>query len=76
MMKVRDLFEELQRLISEYPDALEWDIYTEQIPGRQKKEFRKRGDTEMDQDGFEYVKCYGFNTKFVDQKIFTVNVNY
>ena len=29
-----------------------------------------------DSEGWEYFKCAGFWTKFPDEKIFTINVNY
>ena len=80
-MKVKDLIEEIERCKQEHDDFLEWDVYTEQCDEGDKN--IKRGNAFGGNWGivrcgeaWEYFKCVGFWTKFLDKKIFTVNVNY
>jgi hypothetical protein len=86
-MKVKDLIDEIERCKKEYPDFLEWEVYTEQL--EQSDKVYKRKPTSKGGQGWEYIKphggypddweyfrCCGFWTKFTDKKIFTINVNY
>ena len=76
-MKIKDLLEELESCKSEYgDDFLEWDIYTEQIGEVDKAHKRKSWKWIKDSEDWEYVECAGFWTKFPEEKIFTINVNY
>lgn len=82
-MKIKDLIDELNRCKKEYPDFLEWDVYTEQLRPSDKAYKRKptsKGgqgwNYVKDSEDWEYFRCYGFWTKFPDKKIFTINVNY
>jgi|GEM_PF-2573245 len=40
-MKVKDLLKEINSCIEEYPDFLEWDVYTEQLTESDKEHKRK-----------------------------------
>ena len=77
-MKVRELLESIENWKREYPDLLDYDVYTEQVntQDREYKERYQKWEIESDSDGWEYFKCHGFNTVFSDKKIFTINVNY
>jgi len=76
-VKVKELLEHINENREEYgDDFLEWDVYTEQIGGRQLKSERKNGGTIKDGDDWEYCRCFGFWTKFPKERIFTINVNY
>jgi len=70
-MKVKDLIQEIEDCKKEYPDFLEWDVYTEQI-GDSHKDWEWLKDSE----DWDYIKCAGFWTKFTKEKAFTINVNY
>lgn len=77
-MKVKDLVEEIERCKKDYPDFMEWDVFTEQISLTQKN-YEKLGKGLRfinDEEDWEYCECVGFWTKFVKEKIFTINVNY
>jgi len=72
-MKVKDLIKEIQYCKKNYgSDFLEWDVYTEQLSEEEKKDYT----TIKDKEGWEYAKCFGFNTIMPKEKIFTINVNY
>lgn len=77
-MKVRDLVEEINRCQEEFPDFMDWDVYTEQIDEKDKeyKKCEQKWDWVTDSEEWEYFECAGFFTKFPDRKIFTINVNY
>ena len=81
-MKVRDLLEEIKSCQSEYgDDFLDWEVYTEQIDEVDKKtkkgeSFGERWKWLKDSQGWEYIECAGFWTKFIKEKVFTINVNY
>lgn len=77
-MTVRDLIEEIKRCKKKYGEEFDdWDIYTEQCTQFDKKYKRKAGwETVKDSEKWEYFKCFGFNTEFPKERIFTVNVNY
>ena len=79
-MKVKDLLAEIESCKKEYPDFLEWDVYTEQIGEEDKKTKKGRGlggnwKWLKDCEDWEYFGCVGFWTKFPKEKVFTVNVN-
>ena len=81
-MKVRDLLEEIKSCQCKYgDDFLDWAVYTEQIDEVDKK--TKKGKSFgptwkwlKDSEGWEYIECAGFWTKFIKEKVFTINVNY
>ena len=78
-MKVSELLDEINRCKREYGDEfLSWRIYTEQINEDDKK--AKKGEQRWawiaDSEDWEYFDCGGFWTKFPQEKIFTINVNY
>ena len=83
-MKVRDLLKEIEGCKKEYgKDFLDFDIYTEQVEGKDKKYKKKSSEkggqdweTIKDSEGCEYFRCHGYHTIFVKEKIFTINVNY
>ena len=96
-MKVKDLLKAIKDGKKEYPDFLEWDVYTEQLNEKDKEYKRKPCSPKplvtireimkskkygqgwefiKDEEGWEYFKCYGFNTTMPEKKIFTVNVNF
>lgn len=91
-MKVKDLLKEIKEKQKTYSDFLEWEVFTEQISESQKKSLKKefsiREKTDLknakpnqkltikDSEDWEYFRCFGYNTCFTEQKIFTVNVNY
>lgn len=83
-MKVRDLLKEIEKCKKEYgKDFLDFDIYTEQIKDTDKKYKKKSSENNgqnweniKDSEGWEYFMCHGYNTIFVKEKIFTINVNY
>ena len=100
-MKIKDLLKEIERCKKEYPDFLEWEVYTEQLEESDKEHKRKpsppkeRDDIvtlknvidagygqgwdiirEGGMDDWEYFHCAGFNSLFIKEKIFTVNVNF
>lgn len=82
-MKVKDLLKEIEDNKKEYPDFLEWDVYTEQLTQSDKVFKRKniestgnKWDIVKDSEGWEYFKCAGFWTKWPDKKLFSINVNY
>lgn len=80
-MKVKDLLEEIESCKKEYgDDFLDWKVYTEQITMRDKTE-KTKGQQKgwgkvTDSEGWQYFECAGFWTKFLDKKIFTININY
>jgi len=90
-MKVRDLLKSIENYQKQFPDFLDWDIYSEQlISGDKAFKRRKHIDnlpwydlkngqswkTIKDSEGWEYFECCGFNTIFTKEKIFTINVNF
>ena len=77
-MKVKDLLEAIERYKEDYPDLLDWEIYTEQIYEEDKKykKDNQKWEVVSDSEGWEYFQCAGFNTLFPNKKIFTINVNY
>jgi hypothetical protein len=80
--KVKDLLTEIQSCQTKYGDEfLEWDVYTEQINSYDKKAKKGKGfggnwKFLKDSEGWEYIECAGFWTKFEKEKAFTINVNY
>ena len=82
-MKVSELLEEITRCTKEYPDFLEWDVYTEQLTEIDKKSKRRPNSGQKiktDGEGWEYFEC-GFrnhclSTRMPIEKIFTINVNF
>ncbi len=78
-MKVRDLLQQIADCRKEFgDDFLDWEVFTEQIC-EQDKLFKKSSPAWKfitDSQGWEYLECTGFWTKFPDKKIFTINVNY
>lgn len=76
-MKVKDLIEEIERCKKEYPDFLEWDVYTEQISRSQMLRIKdeRMGYYLTDSEDWEYFECAGFWTIYEKEKIFTINVN-
>jgi len=75
-MKVNDLLEEIQRCKNIYGDAfLEWDVFAEQLDDRDKKH-KSQWRWLTDSEGWQYVECCGFWTKFPTEKVFAINVNY
>ena len=77
-MKVKDLINEIEKCEEEYDDFLEWDVYTEQLDEVDKtaKKNNPQWKRVNDSEEWEYFECAGFWTKFLDEKIFTINVNY
>ena len=78
-MKVKDLLEEIEDCRKDYgEDFLEWNIYSEQVKGadRRHKKSNPQWKWLKDGDGWEYLECAGFWTKFGKEKAFTINVNY
>ncbi len=80
-MKVKDLLEAIKAGKRSYgPEFLDWDVYTEQLTpsDRKYKASGKQGDWGVikDSEGWEYFYCAGFNTQFIKEKIFTINVNF
>ncbi len=77
-MKVKDLLEEIKRGEKDYPDFLEWEVYTEQLyeEDKQAKRANPQWKWVKDSEDWEYIECAGFWTRFPDGKIFTINVNY
>ena len=81
-MKVKDLIKEINRCKKQWKGFLDWDVYTEQCPEKDKKCKREKDKWKIvtDSDGWEYFKCvgegFGFFTKMPRKKIFTINVNY
>lgn len=78
-MKIHDLLAEIERCKAEYgPEFLEWGIFTEQLCGHDKASKKKGGQWKWlrDSEGWEYIECAGFFTKFPRDRAFTVNVNY
>jgi hypothetical protein len=77
-MKVGELLKEIKRYKKDYPDLLNYEIFTEQIDERQKKLLHKENKnfSIKDSEDWEYFKAFGYNTIFKDKKIFTINVNY
>jgi len=80
-MKVKDLLEEIEKCQEEYgKDFLEWDVYTEQISNKDKKNKTKGRQKDWkkveDEQKWLYFECVGFWTKMPKKKIFTINVNY
>lgn len=74
-MKIKDLIKEIRKCQKEYPDFLEWDIYTEQMYAEGKNNDNYKFVT--DSDEWIYYKCQDTGwTKFTKEKIFTFNVNY
>ena len=77
-MKVKNLLEEIEQCKKDYPDFLEWDVYTEQV-FEIDKQFKKSSPGWKwltGSEGWEYLECAGFWTKFPEEKVFTINVNY
>lgn len=77
-MKIKDLESEIKRCKKEYPDFLEWEVYTEQLDEEDQRYKRNWQDWGIigDSDTWAYFKCEGTFTKFPKKKIFTINVNY
>lgn len=83
-MKIRELLKEIEENRKKYgEDFLDFDIYSEQIheyDKKRKKRIKEYGgqewETITDSEQWEYFKCYGYNTIFPKEKIFTINVNY
>jgi len=76
-MKVKDLVKEIEHCKAEYGDEfLDWDVYTEQIGDVDREHKKKMRKWLKDSEGWEYIECAGFWTKFPDEKVFTINVNY
>jgi hypothetical protein len=73
-MKVRDLLKAVKAAKKQYKDFLDFDIYTEQLKEYDKK--GKRKEMVKDSEDWEYFPCFGYNTIFEKEKIFTINVNY
>lgn len=72
-MKVRDLLGEIERCKEEHGEEfLDWDVYTEQIDLDEHLGWKRLVDSE----GWKYIECAGFWTKFTKEKVFTINVNY
>ena len=78
-MKVKDLLEEIERLVKVYGEGfLDWEVYTEQINEIDKKFKREKQEWNImkDEEDWEYFECAGFWTCCPNKKIFTINVNY
>lgn len=77
-MKVKDLIQEIEDCKQRYHNFLEWDIYTEQINeiDKQSKRINPQWKWLKDGEGWEYIECAGFWTKFPKEEAFTINVNY
>ena len=84
-MTVQDILIEIQENVEKYgQDFLNWKVYTEQITeldkickrGEDLDGFQKDWGHIKDSEGWEYIACTGFFTKFPKEKIFTVNVNF
>jgi hypothetical protein len=79
-VKVKDLIEELENCKKNYgDDFLNWEIATEQIDAED-KQFKKETDKTWkwlkDSEDWEYIVVGGFWTKFIKEKVFTINVNF
>jgi hypothetical protein len=79
-VKVKDLIQELENCKKDYGDEfLDWEIATEQLDDED-KQFKKETDKTWkwlkDREGWEYIVCGGFWTKFKKEKVFTINVNF
>ena len=76
-MKIKDLLKEIAKCKRLYgKDFINWDVYTEQLDGedkRYKMSWQSWGVV-GDSKG-TYFKCKGSFTKFMDKRIFTINVN-
>ena len=75
-MKVKDLLKEVAKCKRLYgKDFLNWDVYTEQLAGEDKryKMSWQNWGVAGDSKG-TYFKCRSF-TKFMDKRIFTINVS-
>ena len=78
-MKVKDLLQEIKDCEKEYgQDFLDWEVYTEQIDEDDRKYKKAHPEWKWltDSEDFEYLQCAGFWTKFLKQRVFTINVNY
>lgn len=77
-MKIKDLLFEIKKCKKKYgKNFLNWDIYTEQLDNEDKRfKIKENWETIKDSEGWIHFKCFGFWTKFVKKKIFTINVNY
>lgn len=83
-MKIKDLLKYIEEYKEKYgEEVLEYDIYTEQIreddkiiKKRTNEDGRQEWETIKDSEQWEYFKCFGYNTVFKKEKIFTINVNY
>jgi len=81
-MKVKDLLCEIESCKAEYGDEfLDWGVFTEQIDEADKQTKKGQGFGGnwrwlTDSEGWEYLECAGFYTKFPKEKAFTINVNY
>lgn len=82
-MKVKDLLKEIKICKKDWPDFLEWEVYTEQL-GVDKdtdmmKKFGNSYEKITDGENWTYVKTMepgAWCTKMPKEKIFTINVNY
>ena len=75
-MKVKDLLEELKDCKEEYgEDFLDWDVAVEH---HEKPEEcpNCRDNMFTDSEGWTYIKCHGYWTKFTKKRVFTVNIHY
>jgi uridine kinase len=77
-MKVKDLIKEIEECKAEYPDFMDWDVFTEQINEIDKKSKKNNPQWKWlkDSEDWEYLECAGYWTKFPKEKVFTINVNY
>lgn len=74
-MKVRDLIRAVQYGKKNYgKDFLDYDVYVEQLSHSEKSGGRYM--LLKDCEGWDYVRCDGFNTYMPKEKVFTVNVNF
>jgi hypothetical protein len=76
-MTVKDLMEAIENGVEMYGDEfLSWNVYTEQLTEPDKEYEKQEYPPVVDDEGWEYYRCFGFNTYMPRIKIFTVNVNY
>jgi len=74
-MNVRDLIREIYRCRLEYKDFLDWEVAVEHHKNP-KKCVNCKNNMLKDGEEWEYIKCHGFWTKFVKEKVFSVNIHY
>lgn len=77
-MKIKDLLLEIKKLKNTYKDAEDFDVFIEVIAGDDLKQKKESGHWKFvkDSEDWEYIECAGFNTIFLEEKIFTINANY